>query len=302
MTLSRMNLDGPGSGSPEGLVTLILKAEPNLPTPVPIERICRELDISEIQPLSTVGFEGGLITDAERSEGVILVRNAHRFRRRYTIAHELGHFLIITHILDAPGRFLCSREDLQLLTPKENDRRSRMEVEANRFASLILMPPPALRERMAKRPPDLAHLVSLAGEFHVSKQAMCRAYVERHEDLVAVIGTQHGRVLWSYRNRFRFPFIQAGHGDAVPKGSLFHRRKHQMHVPSEFAECVPDNWIDIRRGGTAPGLTEQVYLQKDGYALILLHLIPSEDDEGDDDDADRTAKQRLQRRLDRWQR
>jgi Zn-dependent peptidase ImmA (M78 family) len=301
VALSRMNLDGKGSGSPEGLVTLILKAEPDLPIPVPIARICRELDISEIQPLETTGYEGGLITDTQRSEGVILVKNGHRFRQRYTIAHELGHFLIITHMPDTPGRFLCSREDLQLLTPKENDRRSKMEVEANRFASLILMPPPALRTRMAKRAPDLEHLINLASEFEVSKQAMSRAYAERHEELVAVIGTQHGRVLWSYRDRFRFPFIQPANGDPVPKGSLFHRRKHEIHVVSEFAECIPDNWIDIRRGHTAPELAEQVYVQKDGYALILLHLIPPEDDE-EDDDSDRTAKQRLHDRLSRWQR
>jgi hypothetical protein len=116
MTLSRMDLDGNGAGSPEGLVALILKAEPTLPIPVPIERICRELDISEIRPLETNGYEGGLITDPERSEGIILVKRRHWFRQRFTIGHELGHFLTPTHMPDTPGRFLCSREDLRLLS------------------------------------------------------------------------------------------------------------------------------------------------------------------------------------------
>src|SRR3984957_15739781 len=39
----------------------------NLPIPVPIEELCRQLDIIEIQPLTTQGFEGGLLTDRERS-------------------------------------------------------------------------------------------------------------------------------------------------------------------------------------------------------------------------------------------
>jgi len=289
MTLRRVDLDGKGAGSPEGLVTLILKAEPDLPIPVPIERICRELDISEIRSLETAGYEGGLITDTERSEGVILVKNGHRFRQRFTIGHELGHFLIPTHMPDAPGRFLCSREDLQLLTAKDNDRRSKMEVEANRFASLILMPPPELRKRLGKHPPDLQHLVKLAGEFEVSKQAMSRAYAERHEQLVAIVGTQHGKILWSYRDRFRFPFIQPRTGDQVPKGSFFHRGKHDLNVTSDFAECLPDNWIEVKRGERAPELFEQIYRQHDGYALILLHLSQmDEEDETEERDLRRS--------------
>ena len=118
---------------------MILKAEPTLTVPVPIVQLCRDLDIEDIQDLDTDGFEGGLITDTERSRGVILARKAHPYRRRFTIAHELGHFLIPTHVPDTLGRFLCSREDMRLLSAVEHDRRGRMEVEANRFASLILI-------------------------------------------------------------------------------------------------------------------------------------------------------------------
>ncbi|MGP0089730.1 MAG: ImmA/IrrE family metallo-endopeptidase [Xanthobacteraceae bacterium] len=297
MTLSRIELDAKGAGSPEGLVARILKVEPNLPIPVPLQRICRELDIVEIRPLETAGFEGGLIADTERSEGVILVKDGHRFRQRFTIAHELGHFLIPAHMPDTPGRFLCSREDLQLLTPKENDRRSQMEVEANRFASLILMPPPELRKRLSKQTPDLQHVVKLAGEFEVSKQAMSRAYADHHEEPVAIIVIQNGKILWSYRNRIRFPFIRLGSGEAVPRESLYHRAKHELNVASEFSECLPDNWIDLKRGERAPELFEQVYLQKDGYALILLHLVrPDEDEETEQKDLEHSWQVGFKRR------
>jgi hypothetical protein len=48
---------------------------------------------------------------------------------------------------------------------------------------------------------------------------------------------------------------------------------------------------------------EQAYLQKNGFALILLWLEQPEDDDDEyDRDADRTAKQRLQERQGRWQR
>ena len=68
-----MDLDGKGAGSPEGLVRLILNAEKNLPIPVPIEDLCHQLDIKQIAPLETQGFEGGLITDITRSSGIVLV-------------------------------------------------------------------------------------------------------------------------------------------------------------------------------------------------------------------------------------
>src|ERR1700758_3408834 len=127
MKISRMDLAD--KGSPEGIVMAILKAEPNLPIPIPIEELCSRLDIMEIQPLTTAGFEGGLLTDRERSRGIILVRTGvSRQRRRFTVGHELGHFLLPWHVPDQEGRFLCSQSDLLRLNAKEGDRRARMEV------------------------------------------------------------------------------------------------------------------------------------------------------------------------------
>jgi hypothetical protein len=73
MQISRIDLAD--KGSPEGIVMAILKAEPDLPIPVPIEELCARLDIIDIQALTTQGFEGGLLTDRERSRGIVLVRN-----------------------------------------------------------------------------------------------------------------------------------------------------------------------------------------------------------------------------------
>ena len=67
MQISRMDLAD--KGSPEGIVMAILKAEPNLPIPVPIEELCRQLDIIEIQALTTQGFEGGLLVVEVEASG-----------------------------------------------------------------------------------------------------------------------------------------------------------------------------------------------------------------------------------------
>lgn len=103
MTISRLDLDG--AGSPSALVTRILQLEPNLPIPVPVEELCGQLDISSITDLETDGFEAALVTDDCKSQGAILVaKDRSRQRRRFSIAHELGHFLIPAHMPPAGQR------------------------------------------------------------------------------------------------------------------------------------------------------------------------------------------------------
>ena len=233
---------------------------------------------------------------------MILTRNSHPFRRRFTIGHELGHFLIPTHIPDAAGRFLCSREDMRLLSAAENDRRGRMEVDANRFSALILMPPPLLRPYLKqRRDPDVGQLAQLAAEFEVSKQAMANAYAHYQGEILAFIFTKGGRVLFPYKH-LKFPLIGVRSGQAVPDGSLLKRHGAQNGVASDVCECVPDIWIDVERGRRAPKLFEQVLGQRDDFAIVMLWLEPPEedDDEEQDRDEDRTSKERFRERQARY--
>ena len=300
MDILRMDLAD--TGSPEGLVSLILKHEPNLPFPVPIEELALQLEIEEIAELQTEGFEGGLITDTVRSRGIILVRKGlNRARRRFTIGHELGHFLIANHIPDKDGQFLCSREDLRALSAKEGNRRAKMEVEANRFSSLILMPPPKLRDAFKKHPsPSLEHVFELADRFDVSKEAMARAYAEYHTEALAFIVVKDEKVGRVYHNRKRFPFVVASRSKSVPRGSTFYRRDLQIGIPSEIESRLPDLWIDVTRGQRAPTLSEQVCLQKNGFALIMLwHESVEEDDE---ENEDMTTRDRWRAQQERYRR
>lgn len=201
---------------------------------------------------------------------ILCNQSSHPYRQRFTTAHELAHFMIPTHIPDKPGRFLCSRADMMRLSAKEGDRRARMEVKANRFSSLILIPPPALR---------LALFLQLARDFEVSKEAMARAYAERHDEILAIVIAQNRKVLRCYRDRMRFPFIKIANGQPVPPRSLFFRGSHNIGVVSDFDECLPDVWIEVRRGERAPELSEQIYLQQGGFAMIMLRLMKPDDEE-----------------------
>jgi Zn-dependent peptidase ImmA (M78 family) len=129
MAISRLDLDEKGAGSPEGLVSRILKAEPSLSIPVPIEELCRKLDIVSIEYERLDGLEGALVTTPDRQVGTILVKEtSHRFRQRFTIGHELGHFLIPTHVPNLDGRFFALEKTCFCSTLKSwtNDRAWRL--------------------------------------------------------------------------------------------------------------------------------------------------------------------------------
>lgn len=299
MQVKRMDLDG--TGSPAGLVTKILKAEPQLPVPVPIEELARQLDIKEIARLETDGFEGGLLTDEARSSGIILVSDAaRRGRRRFTIGHELGHFLIPTHKPKQGAEFLCSRDDMRRWSGKDQDSYVRMEVQANEFAALILMPPPFWRKAMAAyRDPALSQVVDLAGKFDVSKEASARTYAQYHDELVAIIVVKNGNADKIYRDPVRFPYMSVKVGSPVPRQSVFHRAPKTLDAPSAIEEVAPETWLQSDWGKRLPKLYEQVFFQQDGFALLMLWAEPAEEEE-EDADEDRTSKQRLQDRQSRW--
>ena len=301
MKLTRLDLDG--TGSPEGLVGKILKAEPGLSYPIPIEELARALDITEIAELETDAFEGGLLMDEHRSSGIILVNKAARGgRRRFTIGHELGHFCIPTHKPIDGDRFLCSRDDMRRWSASQQDSYARMEMEANRFSALLLMPPPMLRRYLSRRHnPDLAHVLAIHEDFDVSKDAAARAYAQYSEKPIALLVVHNGAILRIY-SHIKFPRISFGANAPVPRASCYWRVPKTQRTPSELREIPAGQWLESDWGTQVPELCEQVLHQQHDYALILLwpELAPEEDEY--DPDEDRTSKERLAHRLARWSR
>lgn len=306
MSLTVTRIDLADTGSPEGLVSAILNVEQDLPIPVPIERLCQQLDIVEIKPLTTEGFEGGLLTQRLKTNGIILIKEEQRKRagyskrQRFTIAHELGHFLIPSHVPSADGSFLCSTTDLLRQPKKEQSRRAKMEVEANKFASLILMPPPHLRKLLnAKRYPDLKTIGELHQHFDVSKDAAARAYAEFNPETVAIVVVRNGEFQRSYRNR-AFPWISLKRGDKIPNSSLFYSFTRQGE-PSHSDEADSAHWIETERGKRIPRMYEQVIHQSNGFAMIQLKIYEPDFDELDELEG-MTSKERYARQRAKWER
>lgn len=274
MSLSRIELDG--FGSPAAIAARIHELAADLGPGFDVEAICRQLDIVDIRLISTTSFEAMLIMDEHKALGAIALREeSPMHRRRFSIGHELGHFLLPTHLPTGRG-FSCSVDDLRHGDPRDADRRKRVEAEANRFAAELLMPPRLIRANMRSRQPDLAEIVRLAAAFKVSKEAMARAYVEAHRDELAIVILHNGRVDRIYRPA-TFPWIDVQLRQCAPSDSVAADHGLAGGEISEVTECDPETWLGERGAGRVEVLCEQVLAQAGGYAMVLLHAELADD-------------------------
>lgn len=195
LQIDRMEIDDTG-GDPTKLAAAIIKQMPDLSGRVPVREIAAALDIYEIREENLVGLEGGLIVPENKSEGAILV-NADRLetRKRYTIAHELGHYVNPWHKANSPDGFRCRSRDMAIESFKPGDRNAQMEMQANQFAAELLMPPTLVRAFMRRRVGiDIDHILAFASHFEVSKEAAARRYVTKVEEPAAVVFSKEGTI------------------------------------------------------------------------------------------------------------
>jgi Zn-dependent peptidase ImmA (M78 family) len=249
MNFSRMDLAD--CVTPEALLTEISKLQGDtFPIPVPIDTWALALDIAAITALKTEGFEGGLMTFPDRSSGTILVNeNAGPRRRRFTIGHELGHFLLPWHTPRSGQGFLCSSKDMAVFQAKPGgDRYIEMEAQANRFSAGILMPAVPFRADLrANRHFEAGHIVELSDRYNVSKEAAARRCVDLYDDTIAVVFSRNGVVVRAYRGK-DFPFLNFAVTASLPAGSIAKRANLAVGQLSEWGEALAYHWVKGARG------------------------------------------------------
>jgi len=284
MNFSRMDLSD--CATPESLLAQIQKLQAGaFPIPVPIEEWALALDINGIEALETDGFEGGLIMLSDRSTGTILVNRAsgHR-RRRFTIGHELGHFLLPWHTPRNGQGFLCSSKDMAVFQAKPGgDRYIEMEAEANRFSAGILMPAtPFKTDLRASRQFEVSNIAELAERYDVSKEALARRCVDLHDDAITVVISREGLVIRIYRGK-DFPRLDLILNQPLPLHSAAKRATLSPGQVSEWAESPADDWSEKAKGT----IFEQTMGQQNGFRMTLLAFDPESKDADDDEDVAR---------------
>lgn len=136
----------------------------DLDLPVPVVAICRKLGIEVLKTEFTEPSLSGVVVNKDGRFCIYVNRHHGMGRRRFTIAHELGHALL--HLQDGQGlrdtgRTVAYRREAPSDMPVQ-------EREANVFAANLLMPEPFVR---AYQQWGLG-VDQLAKKFAVSEQAM----------------------------------------------------------------------------------------------------------------------------------
>lgn len=256
-------------GSPQRLAKIIHNyIPPKEDGSIDLDAIASAVGITEISYQVSDKFEGLLITNHDKSTGVITVNaDSHSTKQRFTIAHELGHFLIPSH----DKKVTCVSADLK--ATKSEKMRNSSEAEANDFASELLIPTEKISKQIDSHVgPELEKIVALADQYQVSKEAMIRKYMAlTHHTCAIFFGRDKHMVGYPIRTSL-FPFISIGPRDQLPPHITEMLKDMTEGEFSEWFEVDPHYFLAQPQHARGAALYAQILRQISGFYTVLLSL------------------------------
>ena len=233
------------------------------------------IDVEAIAMLRGLVCVTGGITGAEGRlvragvGGIIRVgdRSTNEGRRRFTIAHEIGHF----ELHRRKDRATCAVADLNCWGTLGKEE----EYQANVFAAELLMPDRLFAPHCRGVRPGLEQIQTLATLFQTSLTATAIRFVDFCPEECALVLSQEGRIRWSYIGpQFRFRYI--GSGMELDGFSLAHDYFHGKPGDRRQQHVDASAWFPNIRFRQDAVLQEQSWSLGD-YAAVLTLLWIDED-------------------------
>lgn len=196
--------------------------------PVDIESVCEELGIKIIDeyPLDKDGY---LI--CQKGKKIILVNSQvnNRHRKKFIIAHELGHFLLHRDQL-----YCC--DHISDVT-QQNINSHVQESEANVFASELLIPQMELKKYIPIAPVKFDNIFDIATTFDVSvtHAAMQAVLASNDESEVLICYYKHSRKWYLSSHKYTYPRM-------IPEECPVNL------PPTTFATNVTGEWTELYSG------------------------------------------------------
>jgi hypothetical protein len=241
-----------------------------------LHRICEADDIDlAISAVSNPGYTACLVRPgADLPSGIILAPGQSPGRRRFSIAHELGHYYIPTHRSRPPG--WCGEEDMAALA----DSGRRYEWEANDFAAELLMPKARFKSDAHSLEPTFDSIFTLADSsmYDVSGTAAALRYVELADEACAVVCARDNTIEWVAKSssfRYRIPW----RNDSLPVGSLA-RDVANGEASSASAQTIdPYVWLEVEQRSAPELLESTLAIPSQRQVLSLIWVVDEEDDD-----------------------
>ena len=190
--------------------------------PVKVDQVAMEYSrqcfadspIDKVDGHDLEGFEGMLAANKTRSKWMILYNSEinSEGRKRFTVCHEFGHYLLHRHQQDS---FECGDDDIETGDGKQN-----IETEADLFASTLLMPLDDFRRQVDGQPVSFDLLGHCADRYGVSLTAAALRWTEIADKRVVLIASRDDHMLWAKSNQAAFK-----------SGAYFATRKQTIELP-----------------------------------------------------------------------
>lgn len=232
-----------------------------------------------IQYVAADGFEGALVRALDQQKGIIAMNSRTReaARRRFTIAHEIGHFLIPRHRL---LKNVCRPEDIE----SWHSRTAAPEQEANRFAIELLLSRRCVSERLDLGNPSLRTIGRVANEFNTSLTATTRRFLDLTDAACAMVWIAGRRAKWCVRSDALG--ISLPLEELPAPGSLASRIIAGESVPDDLAEVPVESWVQRGdKGRVRRVLEHSLHFKNYGAVFSFLEFVLDSENAGSEDEA-----------------
>lgn len=185
------------------------------------------------------GFEGMLLRVPQtKNEWGIVYNTAIKSpgRINFTLAHELGHYLL--HRLDLEeDRIECMRQDMF----RWNSEYGQREAEANEFASYLLMPRNLFEDEIRGEEVSLHLMQHVADHFAVSLTAAILKWLQFTSKRTMLVVGDNGFVKWVWSS------------ERLRKSGVYLQPKKQLiELPAQSLAILKDATIDSLTGVMHP--------------------------------------------------
>ena len=173
--------------------------------------------IDKVEGADLEDFDGLLKAKKDRSKWLILYNSAvtSEGRKRFTIAHEFGHYILHRQQQDL---FECGDDDIETGDNNERD----IEAEADLFASTLLMPLDDFRRQVDGQPISFDLLGHCADRYGVSLTAAALRWTEIAPKRAILVASRDDHMLWAKSNKA-----------ALRSGAYFATRKNTIELPHD---------------------------------------------------------------------
>ena len=156
-------------------------------------------------------------------------------RRNFTLAHELGHYLLHRHA--NPQGLECTNRNMA----DWDEARNKIEGEANTFASYLLMPLDDFRAKIKGRVIDIDVMTELSDRYAVSLTAAILKWMTITDKRAMIVVGKEGFIDWAWSSE---PLLKSG---------VFYRARQTVtELPPASLAAQEVDWDTGRHGHQHP--------------------------------------------------